>query len=174
MSNIQRTLNEMEAEIKIRGSFLMMACDVEYALLNILAYSTPDPQNQLRKFKDMLMKQKIDCTIADLKNHKPNYYNEYKDCLDTLDSFRIWRNDFAHYKMNFPNKTNFDSFELLFVDEEHGFEGLKYKTFTMELFNQGLDNFWKIQKKLAELWMKLKSEYDLSQGLPLAHPNAGD
>jgi hypothetical protein len=174
MSEKKRTRAEMEAEIKIRGSFLMMACDVEYALLNILAYSTPDPKNQLRHFKEMRMAQKIECTIADLKEHKPIYYDEYKDYLSPLDSFRKWRNDFAHYKMIFPDKTNIENFELVFIDEEGGLEGLKVKHFTLKIFNEALDSFWKIQRKLAELWMKLKSDYDLSQGHPLVHPDAED
>jgi hypothetical protein len=150
----------------------MMACDVEYALLNIIAYSTPDPKNQIRKFKDMRMKGKIECAISDLKKYKPAYYDEYKDHLDALDSFRLWRNDFAHLKMGFPNKQSLDEFEMILVDEEGGIEGLKFKKYTIAEFLDGLNKFKIIEKGLVKLWKKLKSDYDPGKWHPLIHPNA--
>jgi len=64
------------AEIDIRGRFIMMACDVEWTMLYIMMYSSPDPINQLRRFNsdEMRMDNKIECTISDLKKYKPHYY----------------------------------------------------------------------------------------------------
>jgi len=170
-SSIERVNREMNAEIQIRGRFITMSCDIEYTLLNIMAYSAPDPNNQIRRFKNMMMHEKINCTIADLKNHKPQYYDEYKDYLDKLYSFKEWRNDFCHYKMNFPDKEDLSKFDMVFVDEEGGIEGVKLRHYTISLYNEAITNFKKLNWKLVQLWMELKKGFDNDLERPLVHPN---
>lgn len=72
------------AEIDIRGRFMNMACDMEMAMLHIMVYCSPDPYNQKRKFYKMFMHEKIQNTIADLKNYKPQLYKKYEDELMQL------------------------------------------------------------------------------------------
>jgi len=156
-----------------QDNFLMMACDLEYTLLNIMAFSAPDPLNQIRRFRKMFMSEKINNTIADLKHYKPNYYQEYQIHLDQLHDFREIRNDMAHYKMDFPNRNNLKEFRIIFIDEDEGIEGLMQKHYTWDFFIDSLQKFKKLNGVLAGLWMKLKVEYDLLQGEhPLVHPNS--
>ncbi len=175
---LTQPLNESSstaAEIDIRGRFLLMSCDMEFTLLNIIAFSAEDPNNQIRKFKDMKMYDKINNAIADLKNNKPNYYEEYKEQLDQLNEFREIRNDFAHCKMNFPDENNLKIFRILFVDDVGNDERLKEAVYTWEIYYEALHKFITLNRKLATLWLKLKTEYDLTHGEhPLVYPNVFD
>ena len=67
-------------EIEIRGRLIMLACDIEFCLLNIIIFCNPTPNNHERtgKFKKMLMQGKVDCVICDMKKYKPLYYNDLK------------------------------------------------------------------------------------------------
>ena len=57
MYDILKENNATKKEIEIRGRFLMMACDIEYCLLNIIMFCNPDPGNHERvgQFKEMRM-----------------------------------------------------------------------------------------------------------------------
>ena len=75
--------------------------------------------------------------------------------------------------MSFPKENDLTEFKIVFVDEDEGTEGLKFKLYTWEYFLDALKKFKKLNFKLAISWMKLKTEYDISQGEhPLLHPNA--
>lgn len=163
---------ETIAEIDIRGRYLMMAADLEFCLLNILAYSTPDPLNQIRRFKKMMFNDKVLCTIKDLKKYKRNYYNQYKDDLDKLDEFRIIRNEMAHNKIDFPFKGDLSRFHVVFVDEENGVEGIKLKEYTLPYLKDSIDRFRKLNVVFAQLWLSLKDDYNSGMNTPLVHPNA--
>jgi len=153
---------EIEVEIDIRGRYLMMACDIEYSLLNIMAYSAPDPQNQVRRFKKMMMNQKIECTIADLKKYKSTYYDQYKDVLDELEEFRLIRNDMAHHTIEFHDNNDLTKFRTLFIDEDNGIEVMKYREYTLSFMAESVVRFRKSNKVLAELVFRLKNDYNES------------
>ena len=45
MYDISKENAATKKEIEIRGRYLMMACDIEYCLLNIIMFCNPDPGN---------------------------------------------------------------------------------------------------------------------------------
>ena len=72
-SSTERVNREMNAEIQIRGRFITMSCDLENTLLNIMAYSAPDPSNQIRRFKNMMMHENLGYFIwQSIKSHLPS------------------------------------------------------------------------------------------------------
>ena len=147
------------AEIDVRGRFISMSCDIEWSMLNIMAYCSPDPFNQVRNFKGMMMNQKIECTIADLKNNKPDYYNEYKEHLDQLIEFKTIRNDLSHYRLDFHKKPDLTSFRVFLIDEHENIERVHYKEYTIQYLNDAVKRFRKANLKLAELVDKLYRDY---------------
>jgi hypothetical protein len=149
-----------KAEIDIRGRFLMMACDIEYTLLHIMMYCAPDPLNQIRKFEGMMMHNKIEATIADLKRYKPNYYNEYEKEIAKLWDFKMIRNDMAHYKMHFPNESDLSVFRMVFVSNDNGVERVGYREYTLPFLVKSIKDFRRLNVVLAELAQKLMDEYN--------------
>lgn len=174
MYDISKENVATKKEIEIRGRYLMMACDIEYSLLNIIMFCNPDPGNHERvgKFKGMRMAQKINNVIADLKKYKPNYYSEFKKELDSLEEFRIVRNDMSHCKGDFPNELDLSFFRIVFVDkDETGVERIKYKNYTNEYIKQTIDNFAVLNERLFALSVGLSNEFNLSNH-PLADPQS--
>ena len=145
-------------EIDIRGRFMTMACDIEFMLLNIMVYCSPDPYNQIRKFKKMMMSDKIQNTIADLKKYKRKYYKEYKEELEELDEFKIIRNDLAHNRIDWENEQDLTKFKVIFVDDKGGIEGLMFKEYTIEYIKESIEKFRKLELSLASLFYKLRVE----------------
>ena len=141
----------------------MMACDIEYSLLNIMAYSAPDPLCQIRRFKKMMMNQKIECTISDLKKYKPSYYSQYKDELDNLEEFRLLRNDMAHHIIDFHDKSDLTKFRVSFVDEDKGVEVIKHRDYTLRYMSDSIVRFRKLNLIFAELVVKLRDDFDMSR-----------
>jgi hypothetical protein len=152
---------ETLVEIDIRGRFLMMACDIELTLIYISLYCAPDPLNP-RKFEGLMMHNKIDNAISDLKKHKPEYYEEYKDELEKLWHFKEVRNDLAHYKlMPQPNK-DFKEFHFLVIQKNaEGKERLHYKPYTLEYLTECLNKFRLLNLTLAELVNKLDKDFKI-------------
>jgi hypothetical protein len=163
MYDVTKETAATKKEIEIRGRYVMMACDIEYCLLNIINYCNPDPNNHERagKFKKMKMAAKIDNVIADMKKYKPRYYQEFKTAFDGLDEFRLVRNDMAHSKGDFPNNPDFSIFRVVFVENDStGNEAVIYREYTVDYIDESIDRFAKINKDLAALWMRLYKEYN--------------
>ena len=163
----------IKKEVAIRGRFAMLACDIEYCLLNIIMFCNPDPYNHERfgQFKDMKMKTKIDCAIKDIKKYKPQYYEEFKEDFDGLELFRVVRNDMVHNIGSFPNEPDLSVFHLMSVEkDENGIEAIKSKEYTEHHITHCLAKFARINGNLSALWFRLKREHD--EGIqPFAHPS---
>ena len=172
MYDISKENPATKKEIEIRGRYLMMACDIEYCLLNIIMFCNPDPGNHERvgQFKEMRMAGKINNVITDLKKYKPTYYSEFKKDLDGLEEFRIVRNDMSHCKGDFTNEPDLSVFRIVFVDkDENGIEGIKYREYTTEYIKLCIDNFALLNARLSALWIRLSNEFN-SSNHPLAYP----
>ena len=88
----------------------------------------PDPMEQSRKFKEMMLHNKIECLIADLKRYRMDLFEEYENDLPLLWDFKESRNDIGHKKMDFSE--DLKSFRFLYVDiqmEERIFEKVRYR-----------------------------------------------
>ena len=48
MYDIIKEVPDTKKEIEIRGRYLMMACDIEYCMLNIIMFCNPDPNTHER------------------------------------------------------------------------------------------------------------------------------
>lgn len=153
---------EFDAEIKIRGRFMMMSADMEYTLLNICAYSAPDPYNQTKKFYKKTMGDKINFVKADLKKYKRKYYKEYKAELKELNTFREVRNDMAHNKMDFHIPGDLSQFRMVFVDDWKGYDRMAYRLYTLLQVDDFLNQFQNLNMRLGKLWKQLKDDYDNS------------
>ncbi len=152
-------------EIDIRGRFLMMACDIELTLIYVSLYCAPDPLNP-RQFEGQTMYNKIENAISDLKKHKPQYYEEYKDELDKLWHFREVRNDLAHYKLIIPKENKYNEFQFLVIQKNaEGKERLHYKPYTKDYLAECLNKFRLLNLTLAKLVEKLDADFKLP------HPN---
>ena len=172
MYDISKENSSTKREIEIRGRFLMLACDIEYCLLNIIMFCNPDPGNHERvgKFKEMHMAGKINNVIADLKKYKPNYYSKFKNDLDGLEEFRIVRNDMSHCKGDFPNDSDLSIFRIIFIEkDENGIEGIRYKEYTDEYISKSFNNFAILNARLSALWLRLSDDFN-SSSHPLAYP----
>lgn len=159
-------------EIEIRGRFLMMACDIEYCLLNMIMFCNPNPGSHVRvgQFKEMRMAGKINNVIADLKKYKPKYYIEFKTDLDDLEEFRIVRNDMCHCKGDFPNAPDLSVFKIVFVEKnEAGIEGIKNREYTDDYMAKSFDKFALLNAKLSALWFRLSNEFNSSDHPLLIH-----
>lgn len=144
-------------EIEIRGKFLMMSCDIEFTLFNIMVYISPDPYEQIRSFKSMMMADKIQNTIADLKKYRRKYYKEYKKDLGQLDEFRRVRNDMSHNRIDW-DETDLTKFKVLFVDEHDGIELIHYRGYTLQYISDCMERFRKLNLSLVGLFQKLHEE----------------
>lgn len=154
------------AEIDIRGRFMMMACDIEWSLLNIILYSTTDPNNhhRINQFKGMMMHEKILCTICDLEKYHPNYYFEYKEHLDMLLEFKEVRNDMGHYRLDFEDDT-LKSFKMPYIGEENGELRILWKHYTLDKMKDIISRFVNTNMKLMELVSKLQVQYNTTNAL---------
>ena len=162
-------------EIEIRGRLIMLSCDIEFCLLNIILFCNPDPNNHERagEFKGLKMGGKIEKVVCDMKKYKPAYYDVLKGYFDGLAEFKEVRNNIAHHKGNFPNDPDLDVFEMLFVrHDENNVERIAFISYTDEQIEGFIERFYNINGALSALWMKLKQEFDLlSENHPFVYPS---
>jgi hypothetical protein len=174
--NLLTESEETRKEIEIRGRILMMACDIEYCLLNIIAFCSPDPYNHERagQFHSMRMKNKIDNAIRDMKNHNIAYYLEFESSFNNLEKFREVRNDMAHYKGDFPLSPNLSIFKMVYVDKDQitNVEGIKAKVYSESELIENYNLFAVTNARLSSLWFRLKNEFD-SKNSPLLYNASG-
>jgi hypothetical protein len=138
-----------------------MACDLEWALLHIMVHCAPNPLEQLRRFKGMMMHEKIQNTICDLKTYKPDLYAEYAEELEKLWEFKILRNDMSHHIIEMA--PDFQSFRFIYVDIHEEKEVLFEKKYTLEQILEVHDVFRKLTLTIGELFLKMEGK-----GMPSA------
>jgi len=146
------------AEIDVRGRFLMMSADVEFTMLLIMTYLSPDPFNQIRNFTGMMMHNKIECTIADVKKYRPDLYKEYQKDLEKLWEFKVIRNDIAHYKMQFEDSESPKFFDVYYVDEENGAQRLFSKHYLIAEAAESVRRFRRLNMKLYKLFQIVQEQ----------------
>lgn len=163
MYSLSNENEETKKEIDIRGRYLLMSCDIEFALFGIIIYCNPDPVNHERteQFRKMHMYEKINNAIADLKKYKLPYYQEFKEWFDGLEEFRLVRNDMAHNKGNFPMSPDLSVFRITFVDKDpaDGINKLMYRDYTETYIRESIDRFAKINGNLSALWIRMYKEH---------------
>jgi len=171
--NLETENPEVRKEIDIRGRMLMFACDIEYCLLNIIAFCSPDPYNHARtgQFHSMRMKNKIDNAICDIKRHNIQYYYEFEEAFNSLDRFREVRNDMAHFKSDFPNG-DLSKFKVVYVEKDAatGIEGIRSRVYTDAIIIELYNLFAITNARLSALWFRLKAEFDNTH--PLQYPQS--
>lgn len=152
---------DVMAEIDIRGRFMMMSCDIEWSMLNIIIYSTDDPHNHHRvhQFKGMMMHEKIQNTICDLKRYHPKYYNEYKEEMGQLMEFKEVRNDMGHYRLQFIDES-LKEFKMSYIGDKNGVEGVLWKSYTIDDMRNIITKFRKANMRLMELVKRLTDDYN--------------
>jgi hypothetical protein len=173
--NLLNENEETRKEIEIRGRIIMMACDIEYCLLNIIAFCSPDPYNHERagQFHSMRMKNKIDNAICDIKKHNMSYYKEFESSFNNLEKFREVRNDMAHYKGDFPLAPDLSVFKMVYIDKDQitNAEGLKEKKYSEKQLIDNYNLFAVTNARLSLLWFRLKNEFDSTNSPLLYNPS---
>ncbi len=113
-------------EIKLRGTYVNMAVDVDFLLAIIIdsifnhddtaiksvPVSTTKNGNGKHLHKLTLF-EKIEVCKYGLKTHHKTIYDSHLNDLNTLDILRSWRNLFAHQKMDFQNDSTVRFTELI-------------------------------------------------------------
>lgn len=168
---------ETKKEIEIRGRYLMMCCDIEYCLLNIIMFCNPDPNNHERagQFKEMKMANKIESVICDMKKYEMQHYLNFKVAFDMLDDFRRIRNDMCHCKGSFPNAPDLSVFRILYIekadslDKQDKREYFMYRDYTSEFIENSVMDFGKINNYLGTLWHILSEKWNL-RNPPFVYP----
>ena len=164
-----------EREVKVRGEYLTMSCDIEYCLVNITLFCnpTPDSHERVGKFIKMTMGEKINNVICDMKKYKMDDYLLNQKYFDGLEEFRKIRNHAAHDKAEFMNK-ELEPIRFTFLDTETkgAKEWGKYAELPALYITQSLERFGAINHYLGLLWMKYQNEYyKTSNTHPFAHPS---
>src|SRR5688572_8705682 len=121
--------NEIEIEIFIRGRFMKINCDIEYCLYGIIMLSSQS-FDRIDEFTDMPMHNKIECAIADLKNFRPQIYNEYKDELKKLWAFKEFRNMICHRRM--VVNSDLLTYKFLYFDKYNGATDALEETYNID------------------------------------------
>lgn len=182
MYDISKENAETKKEIEIRGRYIMMACDIEFSLLCIIMYCSPDPYNQHRlgQFTDMHMAEKINNAVCDIKKYNHDYYLEFKNEFDGLEEFRIVRNDIAHCVGMFPKAPDLSVFKIDFIDKEdkkdkqNKNEWFRFKEYTDVYILESLARFKNINARLFSLWRRLQVEFETTnKSHPLVRPTTG-
>lgn len=92
--------------IRLRGAYLEMSCDIEWALTDIisLCISTAERSSQLKEvlFERASMTSKIKMAQYALEKFSPDVYLKYSSCFTSLNKIRTLRNKFAHCKIISP------------------------------------------------------------------------
>jgi hypothetical protein len=143
---------ELEFEIELRGKLLTMSCDIEWAMLNIMIHCADNPYEQVRRYHKMMMHEKIQNLIADLKRYNKRWYNEYEDTLNELWEFKEIRNDFCHHTIEWDGNSQ-QSFKILFIDDK---ESMTKKPYTMAVIRDSMEKFRKLVLEMALLWDKVR------------------
>jgi hypothetical protein len=159
----------MIQEINLRGGFMMQSCDLEMALLHIMLYciaGVTEPEVIKRKFKGMMMNDKIKQAIIDLKTHKPNYYTKYEQYFEELAPLKTLRNQMAHCKIfwNDQSDANDTSFEFVEIAKDNEEEKFELKKINISEAQKKLFDFRGIILKIAELADILQKEYNGKTG----------
>lgn len=114
---MKNKINEFEKhcqleEMKLRGTYLMMAVDADFILSMIIVGIYRGDPNEIKTFfkksKDKYknlhefdMAEKIDVCKRGLNKYYQKFYTSYKEEIDKLDILRDDRNKFAHQKIDF-------------------------------------------------------------------------
>lgn len=180
MYDISKENAETKKEIDIRGRFIMLSCDIEFALFNIMMYCHPDPYNHTREgtFSKMTMGGKVFNVICDIKKYKPDYYLEFKESFDALEEFTNVRNDMAHCKGIFPNAPDLSVFRILFMtpqdptDKTNKKEAIMFREYKDSDILALVNKFASINNHLGSLMLRLKWEFETGGGThPFLHPS---
>ena len=146
-------------ETEIRGKVITMSVDIEFSLLAIMMYCSPEPYNQQREFRNMMMGGKIKNTVADLKKYKNAYFVRYECELDKLEEFRIVRNDFAHHTLEFHEEGNLRKFRIRYIDLVEGKEHFHYKDYELDYLQDYVKRCRALNLVLAQLVEELREDF---------------
>jgi hypothetical protein len=89
---------------KIRGMYLDMCGDLEFALTDIIVVSLIKDQKERKAVKEVLfetvaMSKKIVMAQRALEKLNPALYNQFKPCFEKFTELTGWRNRFAHSRI---------------------------------------------------------------------------
>jgi hypothetical protein len=140
-------------EIELRGRFMTMSADMEWAMLLIMTHLAANPLEQVRKFTGMMLHNKIEATIADLKKFKPDLYAQYETDILLLWDFKEFRNDMGHHKIDISD--DLTSFRFLYADEYEGHERIFEKKHSVEDMMGNINIFKKLVLTLTEIFLQI-------------------
>lgn len=89
---------------KLRGLYLDMCGDLEFALVDIIVVCLIKDHKERKSIKEVLLEnammgKKIAMAESAIKRHNEGYYNQFKICFDKFKELSGWRNKFAHSRI---------------------------------------------------------------------------
>lgn len=149
---------------KLRGAYLDMCCDIEFALVDITVVCLVKDNSERESVKATLlenayMSKKITMAETSLKKYNPVYYETYKDCFNQFRELTGWRNKFAHSRI----KGDPEEKDLSFVIFQYIKDGemIERKEYVDPLYTK-LMEFASFIYKLVELIPVLYTEQHLA------------
>lgn len=125
-------------EIKLRGSYLSIAADIDWILAMIISKCFNSNQQEIealhnKPFHKFTLFEKIETTKVGLKKYYPDFYLQNEVNLNSIDKLREFRNILAHGKFDWDFNTKRK--DLLFISE------MKKEGITKNEYN--LNDLWK-------------------------------
>jgi hypothetical protein len=148
-------------EINIRGRAMTMSCDLEFILLKIIVACLADaPNEKAREFKALPMEQKIAMLKHDLKEYYPEHYTKYLTPIKALNKICIFRNKFAHCKIEWDKKQKDVSyFNLLIISDVKGKEKPQLIKMTFVEFERKMEKMRSALMQLVELCREIEIDF---------------
>jgi len=136
MTDVEFGRYKLKEEINIRGLHVIMAVDAEFMITIVIHCIYDDKRDELNslikktktEFKglhEFSFEEKIEVCWTGLNKYYQSFFNEHKEILNKIDLLREDRNDFAHKKIDFPDKNNPDEILLSEVVNKHKIRAVK-------------------------------------------------
>jgi len=150
-------------EIKLRGQVMTMSADLEFLLLKIIIACLADiPTAKAREFKTLPLEAKIVMLKHDLKKYKNEQYKKYLSTIKKLDKIKIFRNKFAHCKIEWDKKRKDVSFfYILIISDVKGKEKPQLIKMNYSEFQQKTEQMRLVIMSLLELSKEIENEFFL-------------
>lgn len=151
-------------EIKLRGTYVNMAVDIDFILAMAIVQCFRGREYEIEEYfdkelQDLSMFQKIEVIKNGLLRYYASFYNDHIADINSINRLRTFRNKLAHRKMDWDMQSeNRSKFFLIKMKRE---EGLIKEEYNRELFWRELINFKDTTLNFLGLIVKFISENQL-------------
>lgn len=147
-------------EIKLRGRVMTMAADLETLLLRVILYCVIEsPVDIVLEYKRMTLEVKICKAKEYLFRFHPEKLKEYLLPIKKLNKIALFRNKFAHCKIEW-NEKDTSYFNLLIISDKNDRESLSLIKMTYIEFEERLENMRQTMLSLGEMAESIETAFN--------------